>query len=83
MSKIPKDITNLVNLYCPSVHFLELDKLLKKLDNEDLDVLYDIVEESYSAGEEEACGFNESARQRGYDKGYEDGYADAKDDGPI
>ena len=52
-----KDIRNLVSNGCPNIHFLELDRLLQKLDNEDLDVLYDILEETYEAGEEESCGY--------------------------
>ena len=57
MTITSKDITDLVDLRCSSIHFLELDRLLQKLDNEDLDVLYDILEETYEAGEEESCGY--------------------------
>ena len=53
MTTTTKDIIDLVNLRCSSIHFLELDRLLKKLNNEDLDVLYDIIEESYEAGWQE------------------------------
>ncbi len=53
MTTTIKDIKNLVNLRCSSIHFLELDTLLNKLDNEDLDVLYDMLEETYEAGEGE------------------------------
>ena len=50
MTTTTEDITDLVNLHCPSIHFLELDRLLKKLDNEDLDVLYNMLEETYEDG---------------------------------
>ena len=53
MTTTIKDITDLVNLRCSSIHFLELDRLLKKLDNEDLDVLYAMLEETYEAGWQE------------------------------
>ena len=53
MTTASKDITDLVNLRCSSIHFLELDSLLKKLDNEDLDVLYDMIEDCYEAGWQE------------------------------
>ena len=71
-----KDITELVNLRCSSIHFLELDRLLKKLDNEDLDVLYDILEEAFEAGESEGLYKLEQRCQEQYDKGYIDGYDD-------
>lgn len=47
------DIKDLVNLQCSSIHFLELDRVLKKLDNADLDVLYYMLKETYEAGESE------------------------------
>ena len=50
MTTTTKDITDLVDLRCSSIHFLELDRLLKKLDNEDLDVLYNMLEETYEDG---------------------------------
>ena len=53
MTTTTNDIKDLVNLYCSSIHFLELDTLLKKLDNADLDVLYNMLEETYEAGEGE------------------------------
>ena len=53
MTTTIKDITDLVDLRCSSIHFLELDRLLQKLDNEDLDILYDMLEETYEAGEGE------------------------------
>lgn len=68
MTTTTKDITNLVNLRCNSIHFLELDRLLKKLDNADLDLLYDMLEETYEAGEEESCNYTtaryEAERER-------------------
>ena len=73
MTTAYKDITDLVNLRCSSIHFLELDKLLKKLDNEDLDILYDMLEETYEYGEGE--GFEQRCQEQ-YDKGYADGYDD-------
>lgn len=51
MTTTTEDIIDLVNLRCSSIHFLELDTLLQKLDNEDLDVLYNMLEETYEDGE--------------------------------
>ena len=76
MTTTIKDITDLVNLRCSSIHFLELDRLLKKLDNADLDVLYDMIEEAYEAGEREGLYKLEQRCQEHYDKGYDDGYDD-------
>ncbi len=74
MTTTTEDIIDLVNLHCPSIHFLELDRLLKKLDNEDLDVLYNMLEETYEDGGglyklEQSC-------QEHYDKGYSEGFDD-------
>lgn len=74
MTTTTSDIKDFVNFHCSSIHFLELDRLLEKLDNTDLDVLYYMLKEMYEAGEEESCGYDESIRQRGYDEGYSDGY---------
>lgn len=74
MTTTTNDIKDFVNLHCSSIHFLDLDRLLENLDNAGLDVLYDILDEAYEAGEEESCGYDESIRQRGYDEGYSDGY---------
>ena len=76
MTTTIKDITDLVNLRCSSIHFLELDRLLQKLDNEDLDVLYDMLEETYEAGEGEGLYKLEQEYRRGYDDGYDKGYGD-------
>ena len=74
MTTTTKDIANLVNLRCSNIRFLELDRLLQKLDNEDLDVLYAMLEETYEDGEglyklEQRC-------QEQYDKGYSEGFDD-------
>ena len=71
-----KDITYLVDLRCSSIHFLELDRLLQKLDNEDLDVLYNMLEETYEAGEGEGLYKLEQRCQEHYDKGYSEGFDD-------
>ena len=76
MTTTTKDIIDLVNLRCPSIHFLELDRLLKKLDNEDLDVLYDMLEENYEDGEGEGLYKLEQRCQEQYDKGYSEGFDD-------
>ena len=60
--------------YC--IHFLELDTLLKKLDNEDLDVLYNMLEETYEDGEGEGLSKLEQRCQEQYDKGYSEGFDD-------
>ena len=70
------DIKDFVNLHCSSIHFLELDRLLKKLDNTDLDVLYYMLKETYEAGESEGIYRLEQKCQEHYDKGHEDGYED-------
>ena len=74
MTTTTEDIIDLVNLRCPSIHFLELDRLLKKLDNEDLDVLYNMLEETYEDGEGEGLSKLEQRCQEQYDKGYDVGY---------
>ena len=76
MTTTIKDITDLADLRCSSIHFLELDRLLQKLDNEDLDVLYHILEETYEAGEGEGLYKLEQEYHRGYDDGYDKGYGD-------
>ena len=76
MTTTIKDITDLVDLRCSSIHFLEIDRLLKKLDNEDLDVLYDMLEETYEAGEDEGLYKLEQRCQEHYDKGYSEGFDD-------
>lgn len=53
MTTTTSDIKDLVNLRCSSIHFLEIDRVLEKLDNADLDVLYDILEEAYESGWQE------------------------------
>ena len=76
MTTTTKDITDLVDLRCSSIHFLELDNLLKKLDNEDLDALYHMLEETYEAGEGEGLYKLEQEYHRGYDDSYDKGYGD-------
>ena len=76
MTTTPSDIKDFVNLHCSSIHFLELDRLLEKLDNTDLDVLYYMLKETYEAGESEGIYRLEQKCQEHYYKGYEDGYDD-------
>ena len=76
MTTTTKDITNLVNLCCSSIHFLEIDRLLKKLDNADLDVLYNMLEETHEYGEGEGLYKLEQRCQEHYDKGYSEGFDD-------
>ena len=76
MTTTTKDIANLVNLRCSNIRFLELDRLLQKLDNEDLDVLYHILEETYEVGEGEGSYKLEQRCQEHYDKGYSEGFDD-------
>ena len=76
MTTTIKDITDLVDLRCSSIHFLELDRLLQRLDNEDLDVLYAMLEETYEAGEGEGLYKLEQRCQEHYDKGYSEGFDD-------
>lgn len=53
MTTTTNDIKDLVSLRCSSIHFLELDRLLEKLGDADLDVLYDMLEEVYESGWQE------------------------------
>ena len=76
MTTTTSDIKDLVNLHCSSIHFLELDRLLKNLDNTDLDVLYYMLKETYEAGESEVFYRLEQELPEHYDKGYADGYKD-------
>ena len=71
-----KEIEYLVDLHCNSIHFAELEKLLEKLDHEDLDVLRAMLEEVYDAGNSEACYRVEQRCEEHYNKGYSDGYSD-------
>ena len=81
MTTTTSDIKDFVNLHCSSIHFLELDRLLKKLDNADLDVLYYMLKETYEAGESEGIYRLEQKCQEHYDKGYAEGYDDGMDEG--
>ena len=76
MTTTTKDITDMVDLRCSSIHFLEIDTLLNKLDNEDLDVLYHVLEETYEDGEGEGLYKLEQRCQEHYDKGYSEGFDD-------
>ena len=76
MTTTTEDITDMVDLRCSSIHFLELDRLLQKLDNEDLDILYEMLEETYQAGEGEGLYELEQRCQEHYDKGYSEGFDD-------
>ena len=76
MTTTIKDITDLVDLRCSSIHFLELDRLLQKLDNEDLDILYDMLEETCEDGEGEGLYKLEQRCREHYDKGYSEGFDD-------
>lgn len=76
MTTTTSDIKDFVNLLCRSIHFLELDRLLEKLDNADLDILYYTLKETYEAGESEGIYRLEQKCQENYDKGYADGYED-------
>ena len=64
-----KDIEALVDEQCSSIHPIELNRLLKKLDHEDLHVLKDMLEECYEFGKTDAEKVNDR-----YEEGYSDGY---------
>ena len=81
MTTTTSDIKGFVNLHCSSIHFLELDSLLKKLDNTDLDVLYYMLKKTYEAGESEGIYRLEKKCKEHYYKGYTDGYDDGCDHG--
>jgi len=76
MTTNTKDIAELVGQYCSSISFTELDRLLKKLDYEDLDVLRATLEEVYFKGGDDLCTNLEMKYQTGLDRGYQDGYDD-------
>ena len=74
MTTISKDIELLLaNNHIP-YNITTLGWMLKKLDNEDLDVLYSILQhieaDDYELQQEYRMGYDE-----GYDKGYSDGYS--------
>lgn len=71
-----KDIEQLVDQNCSSISFIELDRLLNKLDHEDLDVLRDMLEDVYQTGTYNFDSALELEYQSGYDKGYSDRYSD-------
>lgn len=54
MTKCVDDVKAQVRQYCSSVHFLELDRPLSKLDNTDLELLHDLIELAYETGIENA-----------------------------
>ena len=70
-----KDIEALVDEHCSSIHPMELDRILKKLDHEDLHVLRDMLEEVYESGSADGNYRTDMLFQGHYDKGYDDGYA--------
>lgn len=72
-----KDIEALVDEHCSSIHPMELDRLLKKLDHEDLDVLRAMLEEVYDPREALADAYLKDQQDEYYDKGYKDGYETA------
>lgn len=74
MSTNTKNITELVDQNCSSISFIELDRLLKKLDHEDLDVLRAMLEEVYDPREAIAEVFLKDMQDEYYDKGYPEGY---------
>lgn len=76
MTTNTKDIEALVDEHCSSIHPMELDRLLRKLDHEDLHVLKDMLEESYDAGNIDSNYIVEMMVKEHYDKGYEDGWSD-------
>jgi len=78
MTTNTKDITELVDQHCSSIHFTELDRLLKKLDYEDLDVLHALLEE---LTEKIANLEDDPNYTHGWDDGYEYGYEAGKDEG--
>lgn len=65
------DILYFVGENCSSVHFIELDRLLKKLDHEDLDVLRAMLEESYKTGKLDE---EELSYKKGWTAGYDYGH---------
>lgn len=75
-----KDIEALVEEHCSSIHFMELDRLLKKLDNEDLHVLKDMLEETYEPRKTLAAAYLKDLQDEYYDKGYSDGYDTGRKD---
>lgn len=75
-----KDIEALVEQHCSSIHFMELGRLLKKLDNEDLHVLKDMLEEAYDSGAVVSDKALEMKYQSGYNRGYEDGVGESYND---
>ena len=71
MTTTTKDIELLLDSNHIPYNLVTLGWMLKKLDNEDLDVLYSILQ-CIEADEYEL----EQEYQRGYDDGYDKGYGD-------
>lgn len=71
-----KDIELLLDSNSIPYNITTLGWMLKKLDNEDLDILYNMLEETYEASEGEGLYKLEQRCQEQYDKGYADGYDD-------
>lgn len=71
-----KDIELLLDSNSIPYNITTLGWMLKKLDNTDLDLLYDMLEECYESGEHEGTYKMEQRCQEHYNKGYADGYDD-------
>lgn len=74
MTASTEDIKCFVDDFCQSVHFMGVNRLLKKLDHEDLDVLRAMLEEVYESGKTDGTDDR-------YDEGFEDGYDKGLRDG--
>ena len=76
MTTTTKDITNFLDDQGINYNPIRMLNLLGKLDHEDLDLLYDMLEECHESGEHEGDYKMEQRCQEQYDRGYADGYDD-------
>ena len=58
-------------------HYIPLDSILSKLDNQNLRDLKEIIKDFYEAGKED--GISQQSSSNSYDQGYSDGFEDAKE----
>lgn len=73
-----KDITNLLDNHAIDYNPNRLYLLLEKLDHEDLEDLFNMMQDLCDAGYESSCREDKSY-QEGYDEGYNIGYNDGYD----
>ena len=77
MTTTTKDITEYLDVKGIDYNPIRLSALLSKLDWEELEDLFNVLQDAYTSGENEGMSDNNSSYQNGYDQGYADGQEDA------